>query len=76
MTPAKYRAARTSASTARTGPAAASGLATAAAMAGYVLPRALPGGFLGDHCDVGNWRFPLGIAALRALVRAASPRVR
>jgi hypothetical protein len=43
--------------------AAASGLA-AAAMAGYVLPRALPGGFLGDHGDVGNWRCPLGIAAL------------
>jgi hypothetical protein len=55
--------------------AAASGLA-AAAMAGYVLPRALPGGFLGDHGDVGNWRCPLGIAALSALVQAASPRVR
>jgi hypothetical protein len=52
--------------------AAASGLA-AAAMAGYVLPRALPGGFLGDHGDVGNWRCPLGIAALSALVQAASP---
>jgi hypothetical protein len=51
--------------------AAASGLA--AAMAGYVLPRALPGGFLGDHGDVGNWRCPLGIAALSALVQAASP---
>jgi hypothetical protein len=43
--------------------AAAGGLA-AAAMAGYVLTRALPGGFLGDHGDVGNWRCPLGIAAL------------
>jgi hypothetical protein len=52
--------------------AAASGLA-AAAMAGYVLPRALPGGFLGDHGDVGNWRCPLGIAALSALGQAASP---
>jgi hypothetical protein len=47
-----------------------------AAMAGYVLLRALPGGFLGDHGDVGNWRCPLGIAALSALVQAASPRVR
>ena len=28
------------------------------------LTRALPGGFLGDHVDVGNWRCPLGIAAL------------
>src|SRR5580700_9817623 len=36
----------------------------AAAMIGYVLTRALPGGFLGDHGDVGNWRCPLGIAAL------------
>ena len=43
--------------------AAAGGLA-AAAMAGYVLTRAVPGGFLGDHGDVGNWRCPLGIAAL------------
>ena len=43
--------------------AAAGGLA-AAAMAGYVLTRSLPGGFLGDHGDVGNWRCPLGIAAL------------
>src|SRR6201997_1522849 len=34
------------------------------AMGGYVLTRALPGGFLGDHGDVGNWRCPLGIAAL------------
>ncbi len=43
--------------------AAAGGLA-ASAMGGYVLTRALPGGFLGDHGDVGNWRCPLGIAAL------------
>ena len=34
------------------------------AMGGYVLTRALPGGFLGDHTDFGNWRCPLGIAAL------------
>ena len=33
-------------------------------MGGYLLTRALPGGFLGDHGDVGNWRCPLGIAAL------------
>jgi hypothetical protein len=26
--------------------------------------RALRGGFLGDHGDVGNWHCPLGIAAL------------
>ena len=43
--------------------AAAGGLAVAA-MTGYLLTRALPGGFLGDHDDVGNWRCPLGIAAL------------
>ena len=43
--------------------AAAGGLG-ATAMAGYVLTRALPGGFLDDHGDVGNWRCPLGIAAL------------
>jgi hypothetical protein len=42
----------------------AGGLAVAA-MGGYVLTRSLPGGFLGDHGDVGNWRCPLGIAALR-----------
>lgn len=29
-----------------------------------MLTRALSGGFLGDHGDVGNWRCPLGIAAL------------
>jgi hypothetical protein len=33
-------------------------------MGGYVLTRSLAGGFLGDHGDVGNWRCPLGIAAL------------
>jgi hypothetical protein len=43
--------------------AAAGGLA-AAAMTGYLLTRSLPGGFLGDHGDIGNWRCPLGIAAL------------
>jgi hypothetical protein len=43
--------------------AATGGLAVAA-MTGYVLTRSLPGGFLGDHGDVGNWRCPLGIAAL------------
>jgi hypothetical protein len=42
---------------------AASAVAVSA-MGGYVLTRALPGGFLGDHGDVGNWRCPLGIAAL------------
>jgi hypothetical protein len=41
---------------------AAAGLA-AAAMGGYVLTRTI-GGFLGDHSDVGNWRCPLGLAAL------------
>ena len=43
---------------------AAAGAVAASAMGGYVLTRALPGGFLGDHSDVGNWRCPLGIAAL------------
>jgi hypothetical protein len=43
--------------------AAAGGLAVSA-MGGYMLTRALPGGFLGDHVDVSNWRCPLGIAAL------------
>ena len=43
---------------------AAAGALAAAAMGGYVLTRALSGGFLGDHGDVGNWRCPLGIAAL------------
>ncbi len=36
----------------------------AAAMGGYLLTRALPGGFLGDHADIGSWRCPLGLAAL------------
>jgi hypothetical protein len=43
--------------------AVAGGLAVVA-MGGYVLTRSLPGGFLGDHGDVGNWRCPLGVAAL------------
>lgn len=43
---------------------AAAGALASAAMGGYVLTRALPGGFLGDHGDAGNWRCPLGIAAL------------
>ena len=33
-------------------------------MGGYILTRALPGGFLGDHHDVGNRHCSLGIAAL------------
>jgi hypothetical protein len=55
--------------------AAASGLA-AAAMAGYVLPRALPGGFLGDHGDVGNWRCPLASRRSAHSSRPPVPRVR
>lgn len=43
---------------------ASAGVLAVAAMGGYVLTRALSGGFLGDHGDVGNWRCPLGIAAL------------
>ena len=43
---------------------AAAGAAAVSAMGGYMLTRALPGGFLGYHGDVGNWRCPLGIAAL------------
>jgi len=43
---------------------AAAAAVAASAMVGYVLTRALRGGFLGDHGDVGNWRCPLGIAAL------------
>lgn len=43
---------------------AAAGAVAASAMGGYLLTRALPGGFLGDHADVGNWRCPLGITAL------------
>jgi MFS family permease len=42
---------------------AASGALAASAMGGYVLTRTI-GGFLGDHADAGNWRCPLGIAAL------------
>jgi hypothetical protein len=42
---------------------AAAGALAASAMGGYVLTRTVPG-FLGDHSDVGNWRCPLGIAAL------------
>src|SRR6202012_5370127 len=34
---------------------AAAGGVAALAMGGYVLTRAVPGGFLGDHSDVGNW---------------------
>jgi len=43
---------------------AVGGGSAATAMGGYVLTRSLSGGFLGDHADVGNWRCPLGIAAL------------
>jgi hypothetical protein len=43
---------------------AAAGVLAVSAMGGYVLTRAVPGGFLGDHNDVGNWRCSLGIAAL------------
>jgi hypothetical protein len=43
---------------------AAAGLLAASAMGGYLLTRAVPGGFLGDRGDVGNWRCSLGIAAL------------
>jgi hypothetical protein len=42
----------------------AAGAVAVSAMGGYILTRALPGGFLGDHGDVGNWHCPLGIAAL------------
>jgi hypothetical protein len=43
---------------------AAAAAVAVSAMGGYILTRALPGGFLGDHGDAGNWRCPLGIAAL------------
>jgi hypothetical protein len=43
---------------------AAAAAVAAAAMGGYILTRALPGGFLDDHGDVGNWHCPLGITAL------------
>jgi hypothetical protein len=42
----------------------AAGVVAILAMGGYILTRALRGGFLGDHGDVGNWHCPLGIAAL------------
>ena len=42
----------------------AAGAVAISAMGGYILTRALHGGFLGDHGDVGNWHCPLGIAAL------------
>jgi hypothetical protein len=42
----------------------AAGAVAVSAMGGYILTRALRGGFLGDHGDVGNWHCPLGIAAL------------
>src|ERR1700683_426172 len=42
----------------------AAGAVTILSMGGYILTRALRGGFLGDHGDVGNWHCPLGIAAL------------
>jgi hypothetical protein len=69
---------------------AAAGVLAVSAMGGYVLTRTV-GGFLGDHGDVGNWRCPLGIAALsvetllillaalaawQARARAASPAPR
>src|ERR1700758_3043220 len=43
---------------------AAAAAVAVSAMGGYILTRAVPGGFLGDHGDVGNWHCPLGIAAL------------
>jgi hypothetical protein len=43
---------------------AAAGAVAVMAMGGYLLTRALPGGFLDDHGDVGNWRCSLGISAL------------
>ena len=43
---------------------AAAAAVAVSAMGGYLLTRALPGGFLGDHGDVGNWHCPLGITAL------------
>jgi hypothetical protein len=42
---------------------AAAGLLAAGAMGGYILTRTISG-FLGDHADAGNWRCPLGLAAL------------
>lgn len=43
---------------------AATAAVAVSAMGGYILTRAPPGGFLGDHGDVGNWHCPLGITAL------------
>src|SRR3984957_15195492 len=43
---------------------AAAAAVAVSAMGGDILTRALPGGLLGDHGDVGNWHCPLGIAAL------------
>jgi hypothetical protein len=43
---------------------AAAGAVAVMAMSGYLLTRALPGGFLDDHGDVGNWHCLLGITAL------------
>jgi hypothetical protein len=43
---------------------AGAGAVAGSAMIGYVLTRALRGGFLDDHGDVGNWHCPLGITAL------------
>jgi hypothetical protein len=43
---------------------AATAAVAVSAMGGYILTRALPGGFLGDHDDVHNWHCPLGITAL------------
>jgi hypothetical protein len=43
---------------------AAAAAVAALAMGGYLLTRALPGGFLDDHGDVGNWHCLLGITAL------------
>jgi hypothetical protein len=43
---------------------AAAAAVAGSAMTGYLLTRALRGGFLGDHGDVGNWHCPLGLAAL------------
>ena len=33
----------------------AAGAVAVSAMGGYILTRGLPGGFLGDHGDVGSW---------------------
>ena len=43
---------------------AAAAAVAGSAMTGYLLTRALRGGLLGDHGDVGNWHCPLGLAAL------------